>query len=183
MIDILPIYPTSAGINPLRRLERQRVLEIPRYFDLFNSGILKISQQAMDSLKSQIDKNPHCLDNISLEDFSRAFSIIVNIFSIINSSSIHIQLTSNNSLVVKAEHSQGSVYVESFFDETNGWLNETVVNVFKNKKQEFNNSGSLDEMVFALKQYFGNYEMDYPTYQKQTAAYELSGSSFVTADF
>ena len=183
MIDVLPFYPTNVGINPLRRLNRERVLEIPQYFDLFNNGTLKISQQTIDSLKAQIDKNPHCLDNINLEDFIRAFSIIKQTFSTINPSSIHVQVTSNNSLVVKAEHSQGNVYVESFFDEANGWLSETVVNIFKDKKQEYNNSGSLDKMVLAVKQHFDNYEMDYPTYQKQTAAYELSGSTFTTADF
>ncbi len=179
-----------AGIY-LCQLSRQKrnipigrmLLESSQQFGLFNEGFTKGWMVAIDSINDQIKKYPERLKNINPEDFGVAFSKLVDTFAHINSSSIYTQLTSLNSLVLKAETKKGNVYTEVFFDEATGWQIETIVNIFKNQQLDINNSGLLDDMILAIKQYFDNPEIDYLSYLNQTAEYALPGTAFATAEF
>lgn len=149
----------------------------------FYEDLSKSWRAAIDSINGQIRKNPELLKNINPQDFAAAFSGIWDTFLYLNSVSIYAQITSLNSLVIKAETKEGNIYAEVFFDKVTGWQSETVVNIFKNQQMEFNNSGSLEDMILAIKQYFDNPAIDYSTYLNQTAEYALSGTAFATAEF
>ncbi len=149
----------------------------------FNEDLSKSRMAVVDSINDQIRKNPELLKNINPQDFAVAFSGIWDTFLYLNSTSVYAQITSLNSLVIKAETKEGNIYTEVFFDEITGWQSETAVNIFKNQHLEFNNSGSLEDMILAIKQYFDNPVIDYSTYLNQTAEYALSGRAFATAEF
>ena len=156
---------------------------MPTYLDLFNRESTQKKQEVTKSLIEQIEENPERLNDIDLKDFGDAFFKIVDTFASINPAAIHTQITSLNSLVIKSETPNGNIYVEVFFDETNGCQTETVVNIFKDRQQQFNDSGKLDDMLFEIKQYFDFQNTDYVTYLNQSADYELSGKTFATAYF
>lgn len=180
---LLSNYSPTPRINFLRNFSGKRVLEIPTYMDIFNRESTQKKKEVTKSLIEQIKNNPERLNNIDLKDFGDAFFKIVDTFASINPISIHTQITSVDSLVVKSETPKGNIYVEVFFDETNGFQTETVVNIFKDHQQQFNDSGELDDMLFEIKQYFDFQDTDYVTYLNQPADYELSGATLATAYF
>lgn len=158
-------------------------LEIPQSILLFNLFPVAQLQGALASFDKQLEKNKNRISNFDTDDLLQSFAKVVLAFLEINPSEIHSQITSLNSLVIKAETAKENVYIELFFDETTGWLNEAVVNIIKNQELQFNNSGPLDAMILAIKQYFGNEETDYITYLNQTSdAYALSGTTLTPAD-
>lgn len=182
-------YPLLSNYSPTPRMDflkntsGKRVLEMPTYIDLFNRESTQKKQEVTKSLIEQIEKNPEKLNSINLTDFRNVFFKIVDTFASINPIAIHTQITSLNSLVVKSETPKGNIYVEVFFDETNGCQTETVVNIFKDRQQQLNDSGELDNMLFEITQYFDFQDTDYVTYLNQSADYELSGTTFATAYF
>ena len=172
----------AGNINRHRSAERM-LLDIPQHIHLSNLFPFTQLHGAIASFDEQLEKNSNRLNNINPEDLIRSFAKILVVLLEINTSAIHTQITSSNSLVVKAETAKENVYAEIFFDDITGWVGETVVNIFHNKELQFNNSGLLDAMILAIKQYFGNEEINYFTILNQATAYDLSGTALATTEF
>ncbi|HYM95464.1 MAG TPA: hypothetical protein VET23_15100 [Chitinophagaceae bacterium] len=158
-----------------------RVLEIPQQQDFFNIFPNQIQFSAWSEFKEQLQNNSFRMYNP--EDWVISFAKMLNTLLEINASNIHSQITSVNSLVIKSETAKGNLYAEIFFDEITGWPIETVINIFHGQQLQLNNSGSLENMILAIKQYFGTEEIDYLTYLHRASAYDLSGTALTTFDF
>lgn len=169
--------------NNLNNRWENITLDNLQLFGYLNEESSKIWLSGISSIKEQIRKNPERLKNINPQDFVIAFVKILDTFLYLCPLSIYPQITSLNSLSIKSETNKGNIYAEVFFDEVTGWQTETVINIFRDQQLEFNNSGSLEDMLLAINRYFDNQEIDYSTYLNQTAEYALPGTAFATADF
>lgn len=159
------------------------VIEIPVQQELFNTFPNSVRLKALDSFAEELQKNMHKIKRFNSEDLVISFTKILSSFLKLNATDIHTQVTSANSLVLKANTSYGNIYSELFFDENTGWLNEVAINIIKNRQLEFSNTGQLDAMILAINQYFGKEEINYFAILNQDTAYELSGAAFAAADF
>jgi len=170
------------NINRYRQPD-QVVLEIPQQNLFFNYGTTDIIHKAAYSFAEELKKNGSRLQRSLLQDLASSFSKLLYCFLEVNATAIYSQITSLNSLVMKAETPKDKVYVEVFFDEVTGWTSETVVNIFQNQQMQLNNSGPLDTVIFAIKQYFGNDEMNYFTILNHVAIFDIPTRAFTTTDF
>jgi hypothetical protein len=159
------------------------VIEIPEQQGFFNVFSNSVRTKALLSFGEELQKSIHKIKRFNPEDLVTSFTKILSLFLELSTSAIHSQITSVNSLVLKAETSSGNIYTELFFDENTGWLNEVAVNIINDRQLEFSNTGSLDAMILAIKQYFGKEEINYFTILNQATAYDLSGTALATADF
>ena len=157
-----------------------KIVEMPQQQTFFNVFSSQVKQSALLSFNEQLQNNQDKI--ISFEDIIVSFSKMLNVLLEINASVIYTQITSMNSLVMKAETPKGNAYAEMFFDEITGWPDETVLNIFHDQQLQFNNSGSLDAMILAIKQYFET-EENYFTILNQANSYDLSGTAVTTIDF
>jgi len=170
--------------NPRNKWQTEPVVwGIPHPIHLFNLFSFTKLDSAIQSFDQQLEKNKEQLNTIDPQDLIQSFGKILGTLLEINASSIYTQITTSNSLVIKAETTKGNLYSEVFFDEITGWANEMVVNIFNDQQLQFNSSGLLDAMILAIKQYFGNEEINYFTILNQAAAYDLSGTALATTDF
>lgn len=174
-------FPNCKNTENILGWRHTKVVGIPQHQDFFNSRSSQIQLSALHSFTEQLKKNHQKI--ISIEDVVLSFSKMLQALLEINASAIYTQITSVNSLVMKAETRNGNIYAEMFFDEITGWLSETVLNIFQNQQLQFNNSGPLEAMILAIKQYFGTDETDYTTILNQGSAYDLSGTALTTIDF
>jgi hypothetical protein len=172
-------YPTTLDSSCYPQFH---VISVPYQEVLFNVFPNRVLFSAVASFREELKDNFYKVARVDLNDLVNSFSKMLLVLLEVNATSIGTQITKFNSLVIKAETPEGNIYTEMFFDETTGWLNETVVNIFQNQQLQFNNSGSLDAMILAIKQYFGSEETDYLSIVNQATSYELSGSAFTTTE-
>jgi hypothetical protein len=172
---------TSNSLNSYRQMSCAYTIFIRPQEQIFNVFPAALLQKTMLAFSQELEQKQDRLKHVDVRVLIEAFASLAYTFLQVNTTAIHTQITSMNSLVVKAETNLGNVYTELFFNETTGWLEEAVVNIFHNQEEQLSIAGNLDAAILAIKQYFGIEEIDYSTYLNQSTAYALPGGSFATS--
>ena len=119
-------------------------------------------------------------NKINQQDFVTCFSDAILLLIRYKSSKLYVQLTLQNSLVVKGVNEKGNTFLEFFFDESNGCLTQTVANIFAGKEMQLSESGDISDVFSAVK-YF--YNVDVPVSKSFiNACYEVPADTFAEAE-
>ena len=147
---------SPAIMNDTKYLQRRFNISLLQPASICNREYIKheLEVEAYTAFINEIDNKPEQLNGINVQDLLYCYSRLVRLFLRLNASAIYVQLTKLNSFVIKAVIGDNHLYVELFFDEKDGWLEEAVVNIFQRKCIQLNAADSFDAIISEIQYYF-----------------------------